>query len=627
MEQITNVINLAAAYSESARKEGFLSLEDEVEKIDGNNLYILKYGLKLVLGGADYQLIDRILSNIIKNEKDKKALKMNTVQKEAVLGIWAGYNPRILILKLLSFLNQDERANAYLNDDLDLDSIDSGEIKTQPKSEKALGQSMFIKQASDLIKITYYLINKARLEGLLSLEEELEDIDYEILKEGLRLVVDGTDSVIISDILSNRIDVQQDENRVRLMTIQKEAVLGIQAGDNINFCLHKLISHLRNSELISVSNSLSGMDFFKENKFENFNAQKKKKEKFSAQAADILQRTFELCEKAQQKQRADKSVRTDIDQEKKAERDIMEYGIQLLIDDINPGELYDDGINYILSNLIGQEQNSETKRLKTMQKEAVLGIQKNENHVFLIHSLLSLISDEELDEVKKIYTKTDFINKFNDILENPRGSQEDINRAQCIYSGELENSAGSREVIDFLNKPYSFYKEAHTTLAARLPEFSEHEYPQTASLIAWHSSGYFNFGSAGAISGILKYTDRSVKNQIIDKLEENNHDLAEEIKQCMFPFKNIILLDDRAIQKVLREIDSQELAKALKGTDAQVQDKIFVNMSKRAVSMLKEDMEYMGPIRASDAGESRRKIVSIIMNLENTGEISIPSSS
>jgi len=71
----------------------------------------------------------------------------------------------------------------------------------------------------------------------------------------------------------------------------------------------------------------------------------------------------------------------------------------------------------------------------------------------------------------------------------------------------------------------------------------------------------------------------------------------------------------------MREVDSQELAKALKSVDSEVQDKIFKNMSKRAASMLKEDMEYMGPVRLKDVEESQQKIVSIIRHLEDTGEI------
>ena len=92
-------------------------------------------------------------------------------------------------------------------------------------------------------------------------------------------------------------------------------------------------------------------------------------------------------------------------------------------------------------------------------------------------------------------------------------------------------------------------------------------------------------------------------------------------RECSF--EDIVLLDDRSIQKVLREVDSQELAKALKGVDAEVQEKIFRNMSKRAAQLLREDMDFMGPIRLRDVEESQQKIVNIIRKLEDAGDIVI----
>jgi hypothetical protein len=90
-------------------------------------------------------------------------------------------------------------------------------------------------------------------------------------------------------------------------------------------------------------------------------------------------------------------------------------------------------------------------------------------------------------------------------------------------------------------------------------------------------------------------------------------------------FEILQTLDDRSIQKVLREVDSQELAKALKIADIPTQDKIFMNMSKRAAQMIKEDMEYMGPIRLSDCITAQEKILDIVRSLENSGVIQILS--
>jgi len=120
---------------------------------------------------------------------------------------------------------------------------------------------------------------------------------------------------------------------------------------------------------------------------------------------------------------------------------------------------------------------------------------------------------------------------------------------------------------------------------------------------------------------IINLVDRESEKQIFNTLEDDDYELAEEIKKRMFTFEDIVMLDDRAVQNVLRETDSSDLAKALKGADAKVQGKIFRNMSQRAAAMLKEDMEYMGPVRLKDVEESQNKIISIIRHLEETGEI------
>ncbi|MBE6347801.1 MAG: flagellar motor switch protein FliG, partial [Spirochaetaceae bacterium] len=133
-------------------------------------------------------------------------------------------------------------------------------------------------------------------------------------------------------------------------------------------------------------------------------------------------------------------------------------------------------------------------------------------------------------------------------------------------------------------------------------------------------------GGVESIVEILNLVDRSSEKSIIESLEEDDAELAEEIKKRMFVFEDIVLLDDRAIQRVLREVDSQELSKALKSVDVEVQDKVFKNMSKRAAAMLKEDMEFMGPVRLKDVEDAQQKIVASIRRLEDSGEIVIARS-
>ncbi len=259
-------------------------------------------------------------------------------------------------------------------------------------------------------------------------------------------------------------------------------------------------------------------------------------------------------------------------------------------------------------------------------------------------------------------------------------AQNFITSGGIDYARELlEKSLGSQKAIDIINRltsslqvrPFDFIRR---TDPAHLLNFVQQEYPQTIALILAYleplkaatilqnlqpeiqpevskrlatmdrtspdvlrevervlekklstlsSEDYTAAGGVDSIVEILNLVDRSSEKAIIETLEEDDPELAEEIKKRMFVFEDIVMLDDRAIQKVLREVDQQELAKALKSVDTEVQDKIFRNMSKRAASMLKEDMEFMGPVRLKDVEESQQKIVSVIRRLEDSGEIVI----
>ncbi len=257
-------------------------------------------------------------------------------------------------------------------------------------------------------------------------------------------------------------------------------------------------------------------------------------------------------------------------------------------------------------------------------------------------------------------------------------AQDFITTGGIDYARELlEKSLGSQKAIDIINRltsslqvrPFDFIRR---TDPAHLLNFIQQEHPQTIALILAYlepqkasiilgslpheiqsdvakriatmdrtspevlrevervlekklstlsSEDYTSAGGVESIVEILNLVDRSTEKVIIESLEEEDPELAEEIKKRMFVFEDIVMLDDRAIQKVLREVDTSELAKALKSVDSEVQDKIYRNMSKRAASLLKEDMEYMGPIRLKDVEEAQQKIVSIIRKLEDQGEI------
>ena len=130
-------------------------------------------------------------------------------------------------------------------------------------------------------------------------------------------------------------------------------------------------------------------------------------------------------------------------------------------------------------------------------------------------------------------------------------------------------------------------------------------------------------GGVDSIVEILNTIDRTTERSIMESLEEDDPELAEEIRKKMFVFDDIVMLDDGSIQRVLKEVDQQDLIKALKAVDDEVKDKIFRNMSKRAAAMMEEDMQFMGPLRMSDVEEVQQKIVGIIRKLEEAGEVII----
>ncbi len=134
---------------------------------------------------------------------------------------------------------------------------------------------------------------------------------------------------------------------------------------------------------------------------------------------------------------------------------------------------------------------------------------------------------------------------------------------------------------------------------------------------------YTIVGGVDAIVNILNTVDRSTEKHIMESLEIEEPELADEIRKKMFVFEDILLLDDRAIQRVMREVDNSDLAVALKNANDEVQGVIFKNLSKRLAAMIKEDMEFMGPVRMKDVEEAQQKIVSVIRKLEDSGEIVI----
>ncbi len=259
-------------------------------------------------------------------------------------------------------------------------------------------------------------------------------------------------------------------------------------------------------------------------------------------------------------------------------------------------------------------------------------------------------------------------------------AQEFISEGGINYAKDvLEKALGSQKALEVINKltaslqvrPFDFVRKAEAT---QVLNFIQNEHPQTLALILSYlnsnqaaqilsalpqekqanvamriatmestspevikevelvlerklssmvTQDYTIAGGIQAIVDILNAVDRGTEKFIMETLEIQEAELAEEIRKRMFVFEDIMALDSVSIQRFIREIDNHDLAVALKGSTEEVREMVFANMSKRMAEMLKEDMEFMGPVRLRDVEEAQQKIVNVIRKLEEAGEIII----
>lgn len=282
----------------------------------------------------------------------------------------------------------------------------------------------------------------------------------------------------------------------------------------------------------------------------------------------------------------------------------------------------------------------------------------------------------EIANTRKVNTeeRESILSEFHEMLL----AKEYISSGGIEYAKEiLEKALGTQKAIDIIQrltatlqvKPFDFIRK---TDPSQLLNFIQAEHPQTIALIIAYlepdqaaaiisalppdrqadvarriammdrtspdvireierllerklstvvSEDFTSAGGVQTVVDILNRADRTTEKTIMESLEIQDPEMAEEIKRRMFVFEDIIQLDDRGIQQILREVDGKDLALALKGTSEEVVAKIKRNMSKRAVDMLDEDMEFMGPVRLRDVEESQQRIVNVIRKLEEAGEI------
>ncbi len=256
----------------------------------------------------------------------------------------------------------------------------------------------------------------------------------------------------------------------------------------------------------------------------------------------------------------------------------------------------------------------------------------------------SLVSRGGLDYARKILEEAYGEEKAGSVLEklattrnNPFQFFNDADPSQLATSFQNENPQLIALVLAYLkpekaaavinNLPEKMQFEVSTKIAEMdrtnpeiLKEVEKIIENKFSSVVA---QDFSQAGGVEVLADILNRTERSSEKRIMEYLENQDLEMAERVRELMFVFEDIVKLDDRSVQRILREIETKDLALGLKGANEDVKDKIFRNMSERASGMLKDDMEFMGPVRSKEVQAAQTAIVAVVRALEATGDIVI----
>ncbi|KPV60680.1 flagellar motor switch protein FliG [Paenibacillus sp. A3] len=279
------------------------------------------------------------------------------------------------------------------------------------------------------------------------------------------------------------------------------------------------------------------------------------------------------------------------------------------------------------------------RKVDNVEKEAILA----EFHQICLAQ--EFISQGGITYAKEILEKAlgsqkalDIINRLTATLQvRPFDFARKADPAQILNFIQNENSQTIALVLAYLQPEQasiilsSLPQEKQADVAKRValmdstsPEvISQVERVLEQKLSATVTQDYTNAGGISAVVQILNGVDRGTERTILDSLEIQDPELAEEIKKRMFVFEDIVNIDNRSIQRIIRDIENADLQLALKVASEEVREAIFKNMSKRMAETFREEMEYMGPVRLRDVEEAQTRIVATIRRLEEAGEIII----
>lgn len=332
--------------------------------------------------------------------------------------------------------------------------------------------------------------------------------------------------------------------------------------------------------------------------------------------------------------------------------------------------------------MVEQPNDTSSNELNGLKKSAILLLSLNSD---VSSKVLQLLPHETVEEITREIASLDLIEPdvssrvmqefYNLALARRYVEQGGMSYASRLLQKSMSKEAAQRIIQQIehqvTQQPFSFLQK---TDSENLLTFIQEEHPQTIALVLSHlpsskaaeiliglpaakqievvsrianmeqtnpevikeveqglelrlsgimSQTLQKAGGVESVAEMLNLADRSTEKTILEALETEDPDLVEQIRRLMFVFEDILLVNDKGIQAVLKEIDNDELSLALKTASDELKDKIFRNMSERAVQLIQEDMEYMGPVRISDVEAAQQRIVDVVRRLEDSGEIII----
>lgn len=330
----------------------------------------------------------------------------------------------------------------------------------------------------------------------------------------------------------------------------------------------------------------------------------------------------------------------------------------------------------------GQPTSSEASKLRGVSKAAVLLLNLGGD---MAAEVLSHLHEDAVEEITREIAQLDLVGPvergkvieefYNIALARSYAKQGGLAYAKMLLQKALPADQADQliKVIEHQvhRKPFAFLAKTDTE---NLRTFIQDEHPQTIALIVSHvtsgkaadilaglpldrqlevvtrvanmentnpeiireveqglemrlsgvmSQTFEKAGGVEAVAEVLNLADRATEKGILEALDAQDPDLVEQIRRLMFVFEDIILVNDKGIQQVLKEIENDDLSLALKTASEPLRDKILSNMSERAAQLIKEDMEFMGPVRVSDVENAQQKIVDVVRRLEDAGELII----